>query len=692
MLNCRRVVTLFVALTLSACHRHDQLLGDLQSERPEARALALKALAEDQRPDDLIAFAQAAKDPIAFVRLEAINALAKSQDTRVVDLIGEMLGDTDESVQAAAAMALARIHSERARSYLTLQYGRRAVATRQVIVEALKGANVPGAMASCVATEANVLWERNTKALKDGALAERVGAAEELGKSGRPDAVNRLVPLLRDKQVLLAAGAARGLAKAGDVRAVPALVELLKENVPPLREAAIDALAELRDGASVAKLIEVAQERSPLSAHAVDALSKFPPSPELNKALCDLLATASETEATSAARLMRSRGGCPNEPVLDRLRNPASAPLALAALAALGASGKDVMVKITPFLSSSDSNVRRLAVEAVAATGDAANWASLSKVWDAETKTLEQRREDWIKKTLPLTFAPGFGNEGESTARGARQNELMQRVTERQDAQAKEANLTVRSPRPPREIVDDVGPESVTVITSLIRAVGELRPADGLKLLQPFVDESSPTLRAEALAAAAAFGDEGQKLAATALDDFDRDTQALVARALVRSGASGQALVIAAMEARPGDRVRLCDALLGSSIDGPLVPRLVSFLKDGGPEIAAVAGLLAASGARSAVDPLVAILAQGGAAPRRDVIVALGRLGEPRASDVIGRFLYDDSPDIRAAAAGALHALGAGKSVDALDALKGDYYRTVRDEAVAAMQQLAPEH
>ena len=92
-------------------------------------------------------------------------------------VVAVALGDPDEDVQAAAARALAVIRNDKARGYLTLQYSRRGRSTRLVIVEGLKSANVPGAMASCVAAEANSIWEQNLKALQDGALPERVGAA-----------------------------------------------------------------------------------------------------------------------------------------------------------------------------------------------------------------------------------------------------------------------------------------------------------------------------------------------------------------------------------------------------------------------------------------------------------------------------------------------------------------------------------
>src|SRR5215218_1845223 len=151
--RARSLLVLALLATASCGRGRDQLLADLQSPRPETRALAVKQLADQGRAEDLPLFTQAAKDLTSVVRSEAAVALGRSQDPRVVDLLGELLEDPDEQVQRHAAMALSEIKGDKAKAYLTLQYARRGASTRQAIVEALKVANVPGAMASAVAAE-----------------------------------------------------------------------------------------------------------------------------------------------------------------------------------------------------------------------------------------------------------------------------------------------------------------------------------------------------------------------------------------------------------------------------------------------------------------------------------------------------------------------------------------------------------
>src|SRR5689334_21916126 len=96
----------------------DKLLADLQSTRPEERALAVKKLAEQHHSEDLVLFTQAAHDPVAIVRAEAIEALGSSEDSRVVDLLGDLLSDDDDQVQTRAAKALAQVGNDKARGYL----------------------------------------------------------------------------------------------------------------------------------------------------------------------------------------------------------------------------------------------------------------------------------------------------------------------------------------------------------------------------------------------------------------------------------------------------------------------------------------------------------------------------------------------------------------------------------------------
>jgi HEAT repeat protein len=118
---------------------------------------------------------------------------------------------------------------------------------------------------------------------------------------------------------------------------------------------------------------------------------------------------------------------------------------------------------------------------------------------------------------------------------------------------------------------------------------------------------------------------------------------------------------------------------------------LEQIVKEGGGESGAAALLLGDVGDPQAVAPLAQALEDPVCVAQKELIAALGKLHSPQAADAAGKFLYSDSPDVRAAAASALAQLGPGTHAEALDGLKGDYYLRVREAATAALQKAAPE-
>jgi HEAT repeat protein len=656
------------------------------------RALAVKKLAERNSTDDVSLFTQAARDPVAIVRAEAMAALGRSQDARVVDLLGEALADPDEAVQQHAAAALASFKTDKARSYLTLQYSRRGRSTRIAIVDALKGTNLPGAMASVVVAEASALWERNVKVLADGTLPERVGAAEDLGRSGRPDAVNKLVPLLKDKHVALAAAAARGLGLAGDVRAVPALTALLDENFPELREAACEALGRLGDPSSLPRLLTLAQEKSPTSAFAARAMLSMPPSPEVDKALCELVLTGPDTLVVTVGRELRRRNGCPTEPLVERLKNPTTASQALLAIVALGGGPADLTARVAPYVSSTDEALRRLSIEALAELGDPAGAPHLLKAWEAELKVQEPRRQDWVPAELPRVYSSGFDPsqapipDDPFTVTRARTSDLLARVQALDAQRAKERGKTLLESRPPREVLDDSPDDEARVLAVLLRALGKLRVDGAREKILPFTTDNSPMVRGAAWSGLAFLGEDARP----ALFDAERAVQAAVAQALVEAGPAGQVVVVNALDQLAGDRTRLLEPLRPVVLPSDAAPALERLLVEGGAEAGTAARLLAEMRATSAVPALVKLLSDSETVARREVLLALGRLGDEKVAPLIAKDLFSDSAEVRSAAARALAALKAPTHLDALDALTGDYDRQVRESARAALDVLAP--
>ena len=134
-----------------------------------------------------------------------------------------------------------------------------------------------------------------------------------------------------------------------------------------------------------------------------------------------------------------------------------------------------------------------------------------------------------------------------------------------------------------------------------------------------------------------------------------------------------------------GEKLVVLDALVKTGVPASAVGELQKVVSEGGPEVVLAATLLGRLKAKEAVPTLVKALEEPSGVGRRELLTALGEIGETTAAEVVARDLYHDLPEIRAAAAGALTKMGTGAQADALDALKSDYYRRVREAAVTAL-------
>jgi HEAT repeat protein len=696
---------------LAGCDRgRDRVLSDVQSQRPEERAAGIRNLSLRAKAEDLAIFTRGARDPAAIVRAESAEALGRTRDPKQVDVLGELLNDPDEAVQARAAMALAAIRSDKAKAYLISQYARRGRATREVIVQALKAADVPGAMAAVVSAEAAAIWQRNLRALSEGSLAERVSAADELGKSGRPEAVDRLVEMMRAPQVILVAAAVRGLGQTRDPRVAEPISKLLVENFPDLREAVCESLLELQDSNALAKLREVAIEKSAISALATAAIIALPRMPEVDNALCEVVLFGAPAETLAAGREMGRRGGCPMERLLrafpdaaDRRRpakgakkssgadagSPPTVPAALRAIAALGAAAREAMAYVIPLIGDRSRELNRLALEAAAQLRDPAAAAEVRKAYDEEIVRVGALRARWIPADLSKRWAPGFeANSAPQAPAGsdqAKQAELLKRVKElnasRSTSVAQETSL-------PAELADDVSPDQLRLLASALRALGMTQAPEALQLLRPYLRDPSPALRSAAIEGLAFLDKEGIALARQGLVDSDRNVQSIAAAALAEQGEAGALAVLEALGDARADRLRLLEALQHHKLPESAGERMVQLVAGGGAEASFAAQILGDLKAKEAVPALVKYLEDPSGVARREVLVALGRIGDPRAAPAVARDLWHDSAEMRAAAAEALASMGGAAQMEALEALRADYYRRVRDRAELAIAKI----
>ncbi len=143
------------------------------------------------------------------------------------------------------------------------------------------------------------------------------------------------------------------------------------------------------------------------------------------------------------------------------------------------------------------------------------------------------------------------------------------------------------------------------------------------------------------------------------------------------------------MSELPGDRSRLIEPLRSVKPPPEGVPMLEALVKEGGLEAGTAARLLGEMGSVSSLPVLLQVLNDAEAVARSQVLDAVGVLGDPQGADTVAKYLYSESPHLRAQACRALAKLKSTSQLEALDALKGDYDRSVRESAQAALDALS---
>jgi len=618
----------------------------IASPDPERRAAAVASLAGSRNEADTPALLVAQDDPSALVRKAAAGTFAARGGPTSVEALGKLVNDPDPEVAAAAARGLSALPSERrARELLVAAFPAGGAVARAEIAAALQA--LGGSLREAVELEARLTWERNVLALARGTPAERAGAADELGRSGRAEAVRLLAPLLepeRAEDPRVVAAAARALGVAGDRAARPVLEALLEEaSSAALAEAAAEALGALGDPASSGALARAgAGGAGRLGAAAVDALIALPQAPEVALALCQLALQSPDpgVAARAAAQARAREGECPERPLLARLsRRGGDAVAALAALAErrLVAGALDAAAaRIQPLLAAPEAALRVAAARALGRMG-------------------------------AVKSAPALARRAADSA------ERLSRARAGPAAPAAAA----------------AGPAAAEELAAVLVALARLRADGAGALAAARLGDLDEALRVAAVEALGELGrDEASRIAAALADPSLRVRAAAVA-ALGRAGPPAvPALARAAAAAGPADP-ELCSALaraLGDSGSPEAVPALTALAQ--GPAAAAAAAALGRIGTKDATASLADLLARPTLAGRAEALDALGALGATEAGAAVAAELTSDRPEVRAAAARAAGRLHHDPAAARLEALHSDYDGQVRRVAVEALAKL----
>ena len=612
---------------------------DLSSPDPARRSAAVERLSDPRDASQLAALLVALQDPHPRVRVAAASALGARGGIRSLEALPTLLADPDPEVISAAANALASLRpegsspdarlaaevNERASRALAQAYGRADSRTRLAIASALHA--LGASLRDAVEAEARQLWEQNTRELRGGSASARAGAAEELGRSGRADAVRILAEVLEGGEAdpQLAAAAARGLGSSGDRGAVESLELALSGRPASVSEAAAWALGRIGDPQSAGSLADLGcRAPSRLAAVAVAALDAFPPAPAVGVSLCEVALRASDPSvAGAAAAAARDRAAdCPERPLTQRIgRGGAEAIAGLAALGALRLPPdrlKPPAEKAVALLStSSDAGVRAAAARALGRVS-----------FHAAIPALQQR--------LSAVRASDVEELAEVAVALARLAPEQSGVLSARLAAGADPRLRVAA----------------------ARALSAARQPGAVAALALLSTDPEPEVRRAAYLGLGPLGAPAVAPLATALSRWASDPEEV--EAIVQAvGATGDPSAL------------------------PLVTPLLA-----GALAPAAASAIGRLGAPPGVPVLLAALRSGGGSGRLEIVEALSALGSAEAGEALSGELLCDRPAVRAAAARALGRLRYEPASARLEALRADYDADVRRASREALARL----
>jgi HEAT repeat protein len=657
--------------------------GSLESDSPARRAAAVRALATRGGDGPVPALLVAQRDPSPLVRRAAAEVLAGRHGPHAAEALGAMLSDPDPGVATAAAKGLARIGDlEPSRRALVDGYALASPAGRAAIADALDELGV--SLRDALEAEARRLWARNLTVMANGSPEARAGAIEELGASGRTEAVERIRALLeqpgQDRRIGIAA--MRGLGEAGDGTVRPLLEKELAKPDPEYAEAAAWALGRLGDPAATPVLARLAASgSSTLHRAALGALIALPAAPEVSLALCGVaVRSQSPFISARAARAAWSRNAdCPAAQLATRAgRGEPPAQEAIAELHPEPTVVGPLAAKLAAIIGDprASSERRRRAATLLGRL----SWSVSAPVVEARARAVLARvvaaRAGWI----PGRFSEAASLPSDPDARLAflrdRPSTLPARAADQQPAVAEWIDLTSEDDR------EELG--------ALLAALGRLQSATAGALLLDCAQDPSPEIRAGAIEGLGFLGGaEPSGEVVAALSDRAERVRTAAVRVVPRYGPRAVPALSAAVERSGEADVRWREALaaaLGETGAPEALAPLARLLS--GTAAGAAATAIAAIGVADGAAPLLASLGRKETPGRVEVLDALAQLASRSAGPAISDELLSERPDVRMAAARAVGRLRYEPASPRLEALRVDYDGRVRRSAIEALAKL----
>lgn len=212
-------------------------------------ALVLAPLAgarDDQTLDDFRRFFK--KLESRPERVEAVLALERIEDARVVELLDPLLGDKDPEIVHAAVRVLGGLREPAPRAAL-------GAALQKAKGQAQRVGYLDAISLAGLALDDGALAEAVTAALKDRQWPVRLAGLRALSVLGQEGADASIAAAASDAEPAVRAGALDGLARRRSTAVVELALLALVDPVWQVRASAVAALAQVRDVRSVPALI-----------------------------------------------------------------------------------------------------------------------------------------------------------------------------------------------------------------------------------------------------------------------------------------------------------------------------------------------------------------------------------------------------------------------------------------------------
>jgi len=679
-----------LSVLLLACNKKEEAWKEAMGHPfPEARVAAFQRLIEQVAPGDLEYLVLASKDFEPGVRMLAAKGLGKSRQGYALDVLSNLLMDADERVQVAAASAMGQSSSEKARQYLLVRFPKSRQPARQAIVQALKASGMAEPMKQAVRFEAEELWTQSKKTLAlPSSLAEQVSALVRLGESGRDEAVDLLLPFLKEQVPALTVAAAEGLANLGAHAALPKLQALALSGNADIRKAGILAVAGLRSATSLPWLIQLTEAEEETALLALEGLEGFPSSPETDKVMCALAVSPGNPQLRFRAALaLANRRPCLAQPLLEQLSSPNLAKEALLVLMRWPDAWGHEADKVWALLKADNPGLSALAAQALSqayAQGNIQEKRPEETAWVlGKVASLAKREEPWIKSPLEDGFGVRISQQSaENAERRQRQELLVKKVEARNAALLKEMGKQAARPLALPELAGDLSQAELEQWAAFLGLASFLQPASVEGELKRWVDAPEVSLRMVALAALAGMGPALWDLAEQGIFDTSEEVRMAVAKAFVKAGFEGEKRLLAALEKRTEDSSALLSMLSCKQLDEKSAQTVRAFLDKSTREASWAVRCLGQAKYTAAQEELLSLLNAPRRVSKKAVVEALLEMEAKGAAKEIENQLLHESPEIRQAAARALCYLGAGDSKEVQEALQEDYFKRVRQDGM----------